>query len=139
MVYGVSMKEMNDKMFLSVEEEEDMEMVEVQLMDDGDWEYVRMGVGVMNGRVFVVDLDDGGEEWREMNFVKEGLSVEDEELRFGQHEGASRVSVSTVELLHIPSVCIKVRISSSVIVSNNDGCSSSLSSVSVGATAESSN
>ena len=44
-VYDVSMKEMNDKMFLSVEEEGDMEMVEVELMDDGDWEYVRMGVG----------------------------------------------------------------------------------------------
>ena len=77
---------MNNKMFLSVEEEEDMEMVEVELMDDGDWEYVRVGVGVMNGRVFVVDLDDGGEEWREMNFVKEGLSVEDV-LRVGCEVG----------------------------------------------------
>ena len=86
MYYDVSMKEMNDKMFLSVEEEEDMEMVEVELMDDGDWEYVRMGVGVMNGKTFVVDLDDSGEEWREMNFVKEGLSVEDV-LRIGCEVG----------------------------------------------------
>lgn len=86
MVYGVCMKEVNDKMFLSVEEEEDMEMVEVGLMDDGDWEYVRVGVGVMNGRVFVVDLDDSGEEFREMNFVKEVLSVEDV-LRVGCEVG----------------------------------------------------
>ena len=45
-----------------------------------------MGVGVMNGKVFVVDLDDSGELWREMNFVKEGLSVEDV-LRIGCEVG----------------------------------------------------
>jgi hypothetical protein len=59
--------------------EEDIELVKVSMMDDGDWEYVRWGVGEVDGKVFMVDLDEGGEgdEEREMMYVKEGLSVED--------------------------------------------------------------
>ncbi len=71
------MQEINNKNYLSVESEEDYEMVKVELMDDGDWEYVRVGIGEMSGKVFVVDLDDSGEMLREMRFVKEGLSVDD--------------------------------------------------------------
>jgi hypothetical protein len=56
--------------------EEDIELVKVEMMDDSDWEYVRWGVGEVDGKVFMVDLDDGDEE-REMMYVKEGLSVED--------------------------------------------------------------
>ena len=57
--------------------EEEMELVMVSLMDDGDWEYLRMGIGECEDGVFVVELDDSGEEEREMKYVKEGLSVED--------------------------------------------------------------
>ena len=56
--------------------DEDIELVKVEMMDDGDWEYVRWGVGEVDGKVFMVDLEDVGEEG-EMMFVKEGLSVED--------------------------------------------------------------
>ena len=82
----MSMKIIDNKNYLSVESKKDMKMLEVELMDDGDWEYLRMGVGVMNERVFVVDLDDSGEEWREMKFVREGLSVDDV-LRIGCEVG----------------------------------------------------
>jgi len=57
--------------------EEDVDLVKVELMDDSDWEYLRVGIGECEGRVFVVDLDDSGEEEREMKYVKEELSVED--------------------------------------------------------------
>ncbi len=60
-----------------MDSESDLDLVKVVLMDDGDWEYNRMGVGENEGRVFIVDLDDSGEEEREMEYVKEGLSVED--------------------------------------------------------------
>ena len=77
------MKEINNKSYLSVESKKDMKMVVVSLMDDGDWEYVRMGIGKVvskkkeDRKVFVVDLDDSGEVWREIMFVKEGLSIND--------------------------------------------------------------
>jgi hypothetical protein len=59
--------------------ENDVELVKVSMMDGGHCEYVRWGVGEVDGKVFMVDLDEGGEgyEEREMMFVKEDLSVED--------------------------------------------------------------
>ena len=57
--------------------EDDCELLKVTLMDNGDWEYDRMGLGVCEGRVFMVELDDTGELIREMEYVKDGLSVQD--------------------------------------------------------------
>ncbi len=56
--------------------EEDMNLVVVELMDDSEYEYLRMGIGECEDGVFVVDLEEGDDE-REMKYVKEGLSVED--------------------------------------------------------------
>jgi hypothetical protein len=61
----------------NVDCEDDCELLKVTLMDNGDWEYDRMGLGVCEGRVFMVDLDDSGELIREMEYVKDGLSVQD--------------------------------------------------------------
>lgn len=71
------MKEINNKFYYDADDVQDLEMVEVAMMDDSDWEYLRVGIGEMGGKVFVVDLDDSGEMLREMKFVKEGLSVDD--------------------------------------------------------------
>ena len=46
------------------------------LMDNGDWEYDRLGIGEDEKGLFIVDVDDCGEEWRSVNRVKKGLSVE---------------------------------------------------------------
>jgi hypothetical protein len=63
------------KSSLDIDSEEDMDLVEIVMMDDGDWEYNRVGIGEYNNRIFLVDLDDSGEESREMKFVKEGMSI----------------------------------------------------------------
>ena len=68
-MYNESMKE-------KFNVEEDMDLVEVELMDDSEWEYLRMGIGECEDGVFVVDLEEGDDE-REMKYVKEELSVED--------------------------------------------------------------
>ena len=57
--------------------DEDCNLVKVKLMDNSDWEYDRMGLGECEGRVFMVDLDDSGEQLREMEYMKDGLSIQD--------------------------------------------------------------
>lgn len=57
--------------------------VKVKLMDNGDWEYDRLGIGEVEGRVFMMDLEN---EEDEVEFVREGLSVE-EVLRMGVEVG----------------------------------------------------
>lgn len=47
------------------------------LDDNGDWGYSREGIGIFEGRVFVVDLNDTGEEVRRINFVEESMQVHD--------------------------------------------------------------
>jgi hypothetical protein len=63
--------------WLSVNSKSDMKMVEVSLSDNGDWEYDRMGIGMSKGRVFIVDLDDSGESWREMLYCDKVKSVKE--------------------------------------------------------------
>ena len=55
------------------------------LEDNGDWEYTREGIGSINGRVFIVDLNDTGEE-PELQFVKEGMQVH-QVLAIGKNTG----------------------------------------------------
>ena len=57
--------------------DEDWGLVKVKLMDNSDWEYDRVGLGECEGRVFMVDLDDSGEMERDMEYVKDGLSIQD--------------------------------------------------------------
>ena len=53
----------------------DSNLIKLNLMDNGDWEYVRMGIGKTGRSYFLVDLDDSGEDKRVINFCKEGLTT----------------------------------------------------------------
>lgn len=59
-----------------MDSEGDMGLIKIKMMDNGDWEYDRLGIGECEGKVFIVDLDNDEEEV-EMEFVKEGLSIKD--------------------------------------------------------------
>jgi hypothetical protein len=72
--------------WLSVEDKNDVGMVKERLSDNGWWEYDRLGIGLNGERVFVVDLDDSGEEWREMVYCDKVKSVE-EVLKIGVKYG----------------------------------------------------
>jgi hypothetical protein len=61
--------------WLNINSEKDMEKVEISMMDNGDWEYDRIGVGMNKGKVFFVDLDDSGEDWREVEYCDKVKSV----------------------------------------------------------------
>ena len=61
--------------WLSMNSKSDMNKVKVKLMDNGDWEYDRMGIGMNKGKVFIVDLDDSGEDWREMLYCDKVKNV----------------------------------------------------------------
>lgn len=63
--------------WLSVEDKADFKKIEVVLADNGDWEYDRVGIGMHNGKVFMVDLDDTGETWREMVYCENVKSVQE--------------------------------------------------------------
>jgi len=68
-IYGVD--------WLSLEDESDFDLIDVSMMDNGDWEYTRCGVGMIDGRVFMVDLDDNGEVWSEIGWCDNVKSVEE--------------------------------------------------------------
>jgi len=58
--------------------ENDHDLLKVILMDNGDWEYNRLGIGEdVDGKVFLVDADDHGYEEVVMNFCKGRLTVRD--------------------------------------------------------------
>ena len=61
--------------WLSIDSEKDMKKVEMSLMDNGDWEYDRVGIGMNKGKVFIVDLDDCNEKWREVEYCDNVKSV----------------------------------------------------------------
>lgn len=65
----------NKRRYLNLDSEHDVSLIKVKLMDNGDWEYDRMGIGKTGRSYFLVDLDDSGEEKRVMNFCKEGLTT----------------------------------------------------------------
>ena len=63
--------------------------LELSLMDNGDWEYDRVGFGKDDKGLFMVDVDDSGESWRLINRIKKGLSIEDVcevGVKFGVYE-----------------------------------------------------
>lgn len=47
------------------------------LDDNGDWEYTRLGFGEDHVGLYVVDLDDSGERFREKLYVNDKFSVQD--------------------------------------------------------------
>ena len=71
------MKNKFDIDWLSLNNESDMKKIKMSLMDNGDWEYNRVGVGVSKGRVFIVDLDDNNESWREVEYCDNVKSIEE--------------------------------------------------------------
>ena len=63
--------------WLSVNSKKDMEKVKMSLMDNGDWEYDRVGIGMNKKKVFIVDLDDCNESWREVEYCDNVKSIEE--------------------------------------------------------------
>ena len=63
--------------WLNVESGNDVDLIEVSLCDNGYWEYDRWGIGMYKGKVFIVDVDDSGEEWREMLYCDNVKSVKE--------------------------------------------------------------
>jgi hypothetical protein len=63
--------------WLNLDNDNDMVMIEMSLMDNGDWEYNRVGVGMNKGKVFIVDLDDCNESWREVEYCDKVKSIEE--------------------------------------------------------------
>ncbi len=45
--------------------------------DNGDWEYTRLGMGEDHIGLYLVDLDDSGERYREKLYVKDTFSSHD--------------------------------------------------------------
>ena len=62
--------------WLNINSKKDMEKVEISMMDNGDWEYDRVGIGMNKGKVFFVDLDDCNENLREVEYCDNVKSVE---------------------------------------------------------------
>ena len=71
------MKIENGITWLSIMNAADMACVHMSLMDSSEWEYVRYGLGIKDGRVFGVDLDDSGEVWREVEYCDNVTSIEE--------------------------------------------------------------
>jgi hypothetical protein len=61
----------------SVNSNSDNKMLKESLDDNGHWGYTRWGIGMNKGKVFIVDLDDTGETWREMWYCDKVKSVEE--------------------------------------------------------------
>jgi len=63
--------------WLSLKDESDWSMIEMDLMDNGDWEYNRIGIGMNKGKVFMIGTDDINESWREVEYCKNVKSIEE--------------------------------------------------------------
>ena len=61
--------------WLNIESEKDRKKIVIEMMDNGDWEYDRIGVGMNKEKVFFVDLDDSGEDWREVEYCSKVNSI----------------------------------------------------------------
>ncbi len=64
--------------YLDVSNEEQFENeILVTLDDNSDWEYTRLGFGEDHNGLYMVDLDDSGENLREKIYVNPGHSLMD--------------------------------------------------------------
>ena len=57
--------------------EEQFNEVFLTLEDNGDWEYTRLGFGEDHVGLYMVDLDDSGEQFRDKFYINEKFSVGD--------------------------------------------------------------
>ena len=63
--------------WVSLNNESDGRKIEMNLMDNGDWEYDRVGIGMNKGKVFMISLDDINENWREVEYCENVRSIEE--------------------------------------------------------------
>ena len=70
-----TIQKQNKRRYIDLNSAADCKLIKLNLMDNGDWEYVRMGIGKIGRSSFLVDLDDSGEDKRVINFCKEGLTT----------------------------------------------------------------
>jgi len=69
---------MNPSEMLDTHNDEQYEQEIFQTFDDnGDWEYTRLGLGEDHVGLYLVDLDDSGERFREKLYVKDTFSSHD--------------------------------------------------------------
>ena len=67
-----------NKAYLDVSNEEQFENEIFQMFDDnGDWEYTRIGMGEDHIGLYLVDLEDSGENLREKIYVNDRFSAHD--------------------------------------------------------------
>lgn len=62
---------------LDLYNEEQYKEVFMTLDDNGDWEYTRLGFGEDHVGLYMVDLDDTGEQFRDKVYINDKLSVSD--------------------------------------------------------------
>ncbi len=69
---------MNTSAMLDTHNDEQYEKEIFQTFDDnGDWEYTRLGMGEDHIGLYLVDLDDTGERFREKLYVNDRFSAHD--------------------------------------------------------------
>ena len=76
------MKIKNNVEWFNINSVSDNRKLVISMMDDGDWEYDRLGIGKDEKGLFIVDLDDSGEEFRVVNRVKKDIDL-DKLLKIG--------------------------------------------------------
>ena len=62
---------------LDLYNEEQYKEIFMTLVDNGDWEYTRLGFGEDHVGLYMVDLDDSGEPFRDKIYINEKFSVSD--------------------------------------------------------------
>ena len=62
---------------LDIESEEYISEIFMRIEDNGDWEYLRWGMGKDQKGLYMVDLDDSGERGRVKFRIRKELSAED--------------------------------------------------------------
>ena len=62
---------------LDIYNEDQYKEVFLTLDDNGDWEYTRLGFGEDHVGLYIVDLDDSGEQFRDKFYINEKFSVQD--------------------------------------------------------------
>jgi hypothetical protein len=70
--------DMNTSEMLDTQNDEQWQNEIFQTFDDnGDWEYTRLGMGEDHIGLYLVDLDDSGERFREKLYINDSFSAHD--------------------------------------------------------------
>jgi hypothetical protein len=62
---------------LDIYNEKQCNEIFIHMADNGDWEYTRLGFGEDHVGMYLVDLDDSGEQFRDKLYINEKFSVQD--------------------------------------------------------------